>query len=170
MNALQSNTNLYELSVYSGSQQIFDFICDNLTQLKSFSVCDYGSVSMSKLIKLIKLINLEYLELCTEIGLFSKTMDRQLLDMDQNYCSNKLLSLKLNDITMTPTLFERLLQMFPNIEKLSFNYFMVICEHQNNDKYDDFECIYKYECFECIDKVFECLSKLNILKVLEITP
>jgi hypothetical protein len=97
--------------------------------LKSFSVCDYGSVSMSKL---IKLINLEYLELCTQIGLYTKIMDNELFgiefsSMDQNYCSNKLLSLKLNDIAMTPTLFERLLQMFPNIQKLSFNYFVVCC-------------------------------------------
>jgi hypothetical protein len=171
-NALKNNTNLIELSLNCCSQQIFDFVCDNFTQLKSFSVCDYGSVSMSKL---IKLINLEYLELCIKIGLRSKIMDNKLLDiefssMDQNYCSNKLLSLKLNDITMTPTLFERLLQMFPNIEKLSFNYFFVICEHQNKDEYDSFEFIVKYDCFECIDKVFECLSKLNSLKVLEIIP
>jgi hypothetical protein len=70
---------------------------------------------------------------------------------------NRLLSLELN-ILMTPTLFERLVQKFPNIERLSFNYNRVICEHQNNDQ----------NCFQCNDRVFKSISKLNRLKVLKI--
>jgi hypothetical protein len=152
---LKINTNLVELSLYSGlnSQQKFDFICDDFTQLKSF--CFHG-LQFTSISNLIKLINLEHFELIID------RIDIEFSSMDKNNCFNNWLkSLKLINIEMTPTLFERLLQMFPNIEKLLLCDCGVICEHQNYDKYD---------CFQCLDKAFNYLSKLNRLKALEIIP
>jgi hypothetical protein len=48
--------------------------------------------------------------------------------------------------------------MFPNVEKLTLINPKVNCEHQNNDQ----------KCFECMDKVLKCLSKLKHLKIFEI--
>jgi len=157
LNALKNNTNLVELNLYScvHSQQKFDLICDNLTQLKSFNFYSNQFISISKL---IKLNNLEYLELIID------EMDVELFAIDKNNLSNKCLkSLKVSSKSiMTSSLFEGLVQMCPNIEKLSINYWNIFCEHQNTYK--------KYLCYECFDKVFKCLSKLNRLKVLQIIP
>jgi hypothetical protein len=157
LNAIKNNTNIVQLSLYScvDSQQMFDFNCNNLTQLKSFSFYGNQFISISKL---IKLNNLEYLELIID------QIDIQFLTKDKNNLFNKSLkSLKLSSKSiMTSPLFERLVQMCPNIEKLSINYWNIFCEHQNTYK--------KYLCYECFDKVFKCLSKLNRLKVLQIIP
>ncbi len=71
LNCLKTNTNLVELCFSTNcqhSQQIFDFICDNLTQLKSFCFGVYAvSISISKL---IKLINLENFNLIIDCGTF----------------------------------------------------------------------------------------------------
>jgi hypothetical protein len=157
LNAIKNNTNLVELSLYSSvnSQQKFDFICDNFTQLKTFGSYGNEFISISKLNKLINLQNLK---------LFIRGLDIDFSSMDKNQCLNKTLkSLKLSSI-MTPKLFERLVQMFPNIEKLSLNYLKFFCEHQNHNENE------KYGCLECMDKIFKYLSKLNRLKVLEIIP
>ncbi len=60
LKALKINTSLFELSLeYSNDdrQQIFDFICDNFTQLKNFAFNSNESISLSKLINLINLEN-----------------------------------------------------------------------------------------------------------------
>jgi hypothetical protein len=152
LNALKNNKSLVELKLGSHlcvSQQIFDFICDNLTQLKSFGLKCEHFISLSKL---IQLINLENFHLIID----SSTIDISLIE--KNYCFNKLLTLNLTNIAMIPTFFENLIQIFPNIEKLALIKPKVNCEHQNNNQ----------KCFECADKVFKCLSKLNRLKVLKI--
>jgi hypothetical protein len=65
------NTNLLELKLYlsnNNTQQIFDFICDNFNQLKSFGFRSFDSIfSISKL---IKLINLENFNLIIDCGTF----------------------------------------------------------------------------------------------------
>ncbi len=77
--------------------------------------------------------------------------------VDKNYCFKKLLSLQLTNIEMTFTLFESLVQLFPNIEKLTLINPKVNCVHKKSDG-----------CFKCTDKVLKCLSKFNRLKVFEI--
>jgi hypothetical protein len=74
---IKSNTNLVELrlDINNNCQQMFDFICDNFSQLKT--LCFNGSQSIS-LSKLIRLNHLEKLELI----LFLKTI---------NICSNDVL-------------------------------------------------------------------------------
>ncbi len=72
---------------------------------------------------------------------------------------NKLQSIDLNDISMTPNLFDNFVQMCPNIQQICIKYLKIFCEHKKWSH---------YRCFECIHKVFDCLSKLNRLKVLEI--
>jgi hypothetical protein len=137
---------------------MFDFICDNFSQLKT--LCFNGSQSIS-LSKLIHLNNLEKLQLI----LFLNTIN---ISIDKNQCFKKLLSLELRNILMTPTLFENLVQMFPNIENFSFNIFNIKCEHENKIHNNFDALLNKCECFECMDKVFKCLSKLNHLNVLKI--
>jgi hypothetical protein len=154
LNAIKNN-NLFELRLDSRvviSQQIFDFICDNFTQLKSFGIYYTQSISLSKLIQLINLENFHFMT----HEYYWNTID--ICSIDQNLCFNQLLTLKLTNIPMTPTLFENLFQKFPNIEKLTLINPKVICEHQNKNQ----------KCFKCVDKVLNCLSKLNRLKVFEI--
>ncbi len=81
LNTLKIKTNLVELSLYSGlnSQQKFDFICDNFTQLKSF--CFHG-LQFTSISNLIKLINLEYFELIID------RIDIDFSSMDKNNCFN----------------------------------------------------------------------------------
>jgi hypothetical protein len=152
LNAIKKNNNLFELRLDSRvviSQEIFDFICDNFTQLKSFSFDCVQSISLAKMIQLINLENFHLMAYWNIINISP---------IHQNHCFNKLLTLKLTNIAMTPTLFENLFQKFPNIQKLTLINPKVNCEHQNNDQ----------KCFECMDKVLKCLSKLKRLKVFEI--
>jgi hypothetical protein len=154
LEAITNNTNLVQLRLgYSGdnSQQICDFIFDNLTQLKSFHFkCLSYSISLSKLTQLINL------ECFHTIGLnleFSSMVE------NKNKFIDKLLSLKLGYVhSVTASTFTKFIQMFPNIEKLTIMYPNIGCEHQ----------IENTECFECMDEVIKCLSKLNGLKILEI--
>jgi hypothetical protein len=155
LNAIKNITNLVELRLYSrdNTQQIFDFICDNFIQLKSFCFVYKKNSNHFSLIQIFNLINLEkfYLRLAGNDVYFLSTV--------KNKSLNKLQTIELNDISMTPTMFENLIQMCPNIEMISINYFTVFCEHNQWKRY----------CFECIHKFLECLSKLNRLKVLEIS-
>jgi hypothetical protein len=157
LNLINNNTNLVKLRLdyCDYTQQIFDFICDNFTQLKSFGFESFDSIS-----ELIKLINLENFELSQ---IFNENFKFSL--MDKNYSLNKLLlrilrnSSKLRTIFMTS--FENLVQIFPNIENLSLIFNLVNCELQNNDENK------KNDCFNCIFYVFKAIAKLNRLKVLE---
>jgi hypothetical protein len=158
LNVIKNNTNLVELklfSCYNNSQQIFDFICDKLTQLKTlYFDCndDNDSISLSKITTLTNLENL-WLSLRWKQIEFSF--------MDKKSFLNKLLSLEIKSTSMTPTLFEKFVQNLPNIEKLSIIDFEFICEHQIDEQN------YKYDCFQCNDKALKCLSKLNRLKNLK---
>jgi hypothetical protein len=154
LKVIKNNTNLVELSVHwrDRSQHKFDFICDNFTQLKSFCFMRYHSLSISQL---IKLVNLQNLEIVFVHGLYVNISSMD----NNNYFNKSLKSLKLCHLTADPILFEDLLQMFPNIENLTFDFLKFFCQHLNNENYD---------CFQCWDQVFNYLSKLNRLKVLEI--
>jgi hypothetical protein len=156
LKALKINTKLFELSLEynkNDRQEIFDFISDNFIQLKNFSFNSNESISLSKL---INLINLENFELNLDYNTFSVS------SMDKNYCFSKLLSLKLLRISMTPTLFKSLVQMCPNIENLSISHYSIICKDQNVDQN------LNHRCSQCKDNIFETISKLNSLKLLEI--
>jgi hypothetical protein len=154
LNAIKNNTNLVELRLYSSSntQQIFDFICDNLTQLKSFGFGYQKNSNHFSLIQILNLINLEkfYLRLAGS--------DVHFLSTVKNKSLNKLQAIELSDTSITPTMFANMIQMCRNIEIISINYLRVFCEHNQ----------WKSYCFECVYKSLECLSKLNRLKVLEI--
>jgi hypothetical protein len=156
LKALKINTNLFELSLECNNderQQVFDFICDNFTQLKNFGFNTKESISLSKLINLLHLENFE---------LNFNYNTSSISSMDKNYCFNKLLSLKSLRISMTPKLFKSLVQMCPNIENLSISHYSIICKDQNVDQN------LNHRCSECKDNIFETISKLNCLKVLEI--
>jgi hypothetical protein len=153
LNVLKTNINLVELRLHSipnDPQQIFDFICDNFTQLKSSSFVLYHEWILISISKLIKLINLEDLEL----RVF------QIDSLFINNCFNKTLkSLSLRVRELTTTLYEGLFQMFPNVEKISCDFSGFYCSHS-----------FRGQCFcsQCNDEVIKCFSKLNRLKVLEI--
>jgi hypothetical protein len=152
LKAIRNNTNLVELRVsYFGnnSQQMYDFIFDNFIQLKSFHFECSDSISLSKL---TQLINLECLHTIGGNLKFSS------MAQNKNNLIHKLLSLKLGYVISTASTLTKFIQMFPNIEQLTIMYPTIGCEHQ----------IKNTECFECMDEVIKCLSKLNGLKILEI--
>ncbi len=154
LNVIKNNTNLVELKLYSSAdtQQIFDFICDNFTQLKSFGFGHQKNSNHFSLIQILNLTNLEkfYLRLAGS--------DIHFLSTVKNKSLNKLQTIELSNTSITPTMFANLIQMCSNIEIISINYLKVYCEHNQRKPY----------CFECVYKLLECLSKLNRLKVLEI--
>jgi hypothetical protein len=161
LNAIKNNTNLTEIKLTLGqsSQKLFDFICDNFSQLKSFDFEDRLLFTKFSLIHVLNLHNLEnfYLTLSANYINFYSTHS---LYKNLSNPLNKLQSIELKDISMTPTLFESFVQMCPNIQKLTICYLKVFCEHQ--------KWFQNNRCFECIHKVVDCLSKLNRLKALEI--
>jgi hypothetical protein len=124
--AITNNTNLVELRLnYFGhnSQQIYDFIFDNFTQLKSFYFkCLSYSISLSKL---TQLINLE----CFHT--FGSNLEFSSMVENKNKLIDKLLSLKLGYVnSVTASTFTKFIQMFPNIEQLTIMYPSIRCEHQ----------------------------------------
>jgi hypothetical protein len=154
LKTIRNNTNLVELRLgYSGdnSQQIYDFIFDNFIELKSFHLeCGYQMISLSKL---TELINLESLKIIYSNLEFSS------MAQNKNNLIHKLLSLKLVCVhSLTASTLTKFIQMFPNIERLTIMNPRIGCEHQ----------IENTECFECMDEVIKCLSKMNGLKILEI--
>jgi hypothetical protein len=161
LNVIKNNTNLSQIKLTLGqsSQKLFDFICDNFCQLKSFDFEDRLRFTKFSLIHVLNLHNLEdfYLTLSENCIYFYSTHS---LYKNLSNPLNKLQSIELNDISMTPTLFESFVQMCPNIDKIKISYLKVFCEHQ--------KWFQNNRCFECIHKVVDCLSKLNRLKVLEI--
>jgi hypothetical protein len=83
LNPINNNTNLVELRLdyCDYTQEIFDFICHNFTQLKGFGFESFDSIS--KLIKLINLKNFELSQIFNENFEFSS--------MDKNYSLNEFL-------------------------------------------------------------------------------
>jgi hypothetical protein len=154
LNVLKTNKYLVELFLHimilrhpNDSQQVFNFICDNFTQLKSFYFRANELISMSK----SKLINLENFILSVP------KIDSFL--MDKNDCFNKTLKPLRSSASMTPTLFKGLVQMFANVENIYYNSHNLKCEHSNH---------FQHNYFKCKQEVINYLSKLNRLKVLEI--
>jgi hypothetical protein len=164
LNILKTNINLVELRINSYndgySQYLFDFICDNLTQLKSLS---FNVVEMISVSKLVKLVNLEDLELR-----FYR-IDRF---MNRSNCLNetlKSLSLFVRAPIMIPPynpMYVQLVQMFPNVQKISFEFHSFNCDHLYCYSYR-----YPSQCHSnasFINMFIDFLSKFNSLKVLEI--
>jgi hypothetical protein len=63
LNAINNNTSLVELRINNNNnncQQIFDFVCNNFIQLKTFGFDGFESISISNIIKLINLENLKF--------------------------------------------------------------------------------------------------------------
>jgi hypothetical protein len=151
-NAIKNYSNLTELSLSFGRyQNYFDFICDNFSQLKSFSIQFkfFGFISLTKLFQLNNLENLRLKGTADALNTYS---------FNKNNCFKKLLTIELMDILIAPNWFHSFVQISPNIEKLSINSSQVKCEHQ----------IKRNDCFQCIQRVFKSISELNCLKVLQI--
>jgi hypothetical protein len=161
LNAIKNNTNLTEIKLTLGqsSQKLFDFICDNFSQLKSFDFEDKLRFTKFSLMHVLNSNNLENFYLTLSGNYINFYSTHSLYKVLSNPL-NKLQSIELKDISMTPTLFESFVQMCPNIEKITISYLKVFCEHQ--------KWFQNNRCFECIHKVLDCLSKLNRLKVLQI--
>jgi hypothetical protein len=125
LNAVKNSTNLVELSLeYNfchNLQEMLDFICDNFSRLKSFCLESRRNHSIS-LTNLIQLNNSENFELKN----FVHTFGINISSMDKNNCFINLKTLELTNISITLTLFESLIQMFPNIEKLTIGCIKVI--------------------------------------------